>query len=389
VRTRWNSTYAMIKRACEFRGPLSSLAKSDSAFSALSDEEWDLLDVVAQVLGVFERVSQPLCAANHPTLNKVVPTYECLFNKLEGFLGMHNKDANGRASAAVIDRCSPANRDVLRTAIKAALAKLRSYYEKPLPRSYVIATLLDPKLKMVYFEERGWKPSEIRDAKAALQHAVEEYETAPPRPDQDGGEARLAPFEKWTLQGPKRRRIQQASDVERYLAAPTVDGGEDVLEWWSRHASIYPALARVAQAYLAIPATSVPVERVFSSGADMATHKRGSLGPHALEALVCEAAGGNFHFAALGFSQRVQVMDGRFVVDDRSILTMQSTTDCSRKLRCGWTASEHLGHAAQRPLTTDFERRLSRCGYSSDLLIREAACFGSFELTWDGSQCRP
>ena len=94
VRTRWNSTYSMIKRACELRGPLSGLAKSDSAFSALGDEEWDL-EVVAQVLGIFEEASQPLCADSYPTLNRAVLTYECLFKQLEGFLGMRNEDDDG------------------------------------------------------------------------------------------------------------------------------------------------------------------------------------------------------------------------------------------------------------------------------------------------------
>ena len=54
--------------------------------------------------------------------------------------------------------------------------------------------------------------------------------------------------------------------MERYLAAPVVDSDEDVLKWWSRHADIYPALARLARAYLAIPATSAAVERLFSGG---------------------------------------------------------------------------------------------------------------------------
>jgi hypothetical protein len=36
VRTRWNSTHAMIKRACELRVPLPNLAKTNFGFPALS-----------------------------------------------------------------------------------------------------------------------------------------------------------------------------------------------------------------------------------------------------------------------------------------------------------------------------------------------------------------
>lgn len=287
VRTRWNSTHAMIKRACELRGPLSNLAETDSELCAPSDEEWELLKVVAQLLSIFEEAAQSLCAANYPTLNEAVPTYNCLFDELEGFLGMRNEDDDGKANAAVIGGCSPANRDALRNAIQAAHAKLRTYYGKTYPRMYAIAVILDPRFKLDYYEEHDWEPTEISDARDALVRAVEEYRTVSPQPDQAGGAARLGRIEEQKFRGLKRRRVQKESEVERYLAAPTVDAGEDILKWWSRHSDIYPSLARLARDYLAIPATSAPVERVFSGGADLVTDKRGSLSKDTIEACVC------------------------------------------------------------------------------------------------------
>ena len=75
----------------------------------------------------------------------------------------------------------------------------------------------------------------------------------------------------------KRRRVEKESETTRYLAAPAVDIDVDVLGWWRFHACEYPRLARIARDYLAIPATSVPAERVFSGGADLVPKKRGSL----------------------------------------------------------------------------------------------------------------
>lgn len=40
----------------------------------------------------------------------------------------------------------------------------------------------------------------------------------------------------------------------------------DCLEFWNRHAKGFPRLHRVAMRVLSVPATSVPVERVFSQG---------------------------------------------------------------------------------------------------------------------------
>ena len=39
---------------------------------------------------------------------------------------------------------------------------------------------------------------------------------------------------------------------------------DNPLEWWKQHGHLLPTLARLARRYLAIPATSCPVERFFS-----------------------------------------------------------------------------------------------------------------------------
>ncbi|KIK74136.1 hypothetical protein PAXRUDRAFT_176570 [Paxillus rubicundulus Ve08.2h10] len=45
----------------------------------------------------------------------------------------------------------------------------------------------------------------------------------------------------------------------------------NIVEWWSKHCSTYPTLARIAKDICAIPASSVPCEHLFSAGAKIAT----------------------------------------------------------------------------------------------------------------------
>jgi hypothetical protein len=51
----------------------------------------------------------------------------------------------------------------------------------------------------------------------------------------------------------------------------------NILVWRASHETIY----------LAIPATSVPAERVFSGGADLVSKKRGSLQEDTIQSHLC------------------------------------------------------------------------------------------------------
>ena len=58
------------------------------------------------------------------------------------------------------------------------------------------------------------------------------------------------------------------------------------LEWWRLHHTDYPHIWKVAERILAIPATSAPSERVFSSAANIVDKKRVRLKPENVDLLV-------------------------------------------------------------------------------------------------------
>jgi hypothetical protein len=49
------------------------------------------------------------------------------------------------------------------------------------------------------------------------------------------------------------------------------------LAWWKQHGHLFPTLSRLARRYLATPATSCPVERLFSVAGQVDAAKRASL----------------------------------------------------------------------------------------------------------------
>ena len=68
--------------------------------------------------------------------------------------------------------------------------------------------------------------------------------------------------------------------------ALTDDATTDPLQWWKKWGSKFPNLAQLARRYLAMPATSAPVERLFSVAGLVATAKRNRLAPSTVSLLV-------------------------------------------------------------------------------------------------------
>lgn len=67
-------------------------------------------------------------------------------------------------------------------------------------------------------------------------------------------------------------------------AAPGI--ASDPLEWWKGYKEKFPILARLARRYLCIPATSGPVEGVWSDAGNIVTKKRNRLLTEHVEKLV-------------------------------------------------------------------------------------------------------
>jgi hypothetical protein len=52
-----------------------------------------------------------------------------------------------------------------------------------------------------------------------------------------------------------------------------LDVKANILMWWKVHAVRFPYLSRLARRYLAMPATSASVERLFSGGIERETYE--------------------------------------------------------------------------------------------------------------------
>ena len=274
VRTRWNSTHAMIKRALELRRPLDITVATvpDLDKYKLTDREWQLLERVLPLFAAFKAATDLLCGDTYPTLATAVPVYNFLLDRLDDYR----------------DACDDACEDVraIRAATVAAIEKFKRYYAEAGAEVYAVATILDPRFKLQYYKDNEWEDEWIEEALERFRSAYACYRSPPASSADERAPAEWDDMDLLTS-GFGRRRTAKPDELEAYLAAPVAGRDTKTLQWWKANAASYPCLAAMALDYLAIPATGAPVERVFSGGADLVRPKRGSLSENSVRECMC------------------------------------------------------------------------------------------------------
>ena len=62
----------------------------------------------------------------------------------------------------------------------------------------------------------------------------------------------------------KANTLAKIGELDKYLSHPRLSEDDDPLSYWNLHQTTLPTLAKLAQHYLSVPASSAPVERLFS-----------------------------------------------------------------------------------------------------------------------------
>jgi hypothetical protein len=92
-----------------------------------------------------------------------------------------------------------------------------------------------------------------------------------------------ASFRDFAFQG---RMSHFDDEVSRYLADIVPDEKASPLEWWRNREGHYTKLSRLAQQYLAIPASNAPSERAFSAAKRLFDGDRNRLSASLAETLI-------------------------------------------------------------------------------------------------------
>lgn len=82
--------------------------------------------------------------------------------------------------------------------------------------------------------------------------------------------------------------VSQSVNLEltSYKGVKEISVSKDSLSWWKVMSARWPMLSKLAKHYMAIQASSVPSERVFSTAGAIVTSKRSCLDPENVNTLI-------------------------------------------------------------------------------------------------------
>ena len=171
VKTRWNSTLAMLERAYRLKSYtycwLNGYPQYQSLFT--TEDEWKAVEYVLQVLLPFRYWTLWMSKRRTITLHRVISIYNDMFDHMDSVL------------KALSKKRVQWKRDIHR-AVRCARAKLRKYYSRVTPETGLIlisAAILDPFRKLRIFEswdkEMGMISDDPDSYTSQYSHAFLEY----------------------------------------------------------------------------------------------------------------------------------------------------------------------------------------------------------------------
>jgi len=270
VATRWNSELKSVRSLLSVTEKKLQLVP---ACPQLSAYERNILEELVAILTPFEEAIEFTQGQNSVTASFVIPCIRGLRASLASTPVRYNTKLVSALKLSLLDR------------------RLSAYESRQLFNS---ASILDPRFKMDWcsgLEAETAKSSFIdmaRHAPSTTQETAPAVNpTAPPQPKR----SKLFSF----MASPQAPVPTSDSDhiieeLGSYLSEPCAPENADPLEFWRSNAAKYPALARLAKRYLGIPASSTPVERLFSIAGKIFRPDRCSLSDavfHSLMAVKC------------------------------------------------------------------------------------------------------
>lgn len=246
-----------------------------------TDDELNVLETVVAVLGSVFYLTDALSGEKEVTASAL----RCILVHLKSVLGTSSTD----------------NR-ITKNMKNTMLQDLNSRYSLPqISKVLDICSFLDPRFKSQHLEENESTLMSITEECLSIYPAEPAAvtggtstptvaEVEPPQPKKlKGLSAILKRVEQQRRQNePVEMTLEQRiqGEITSYQDYPVADSDANVLVWWKTEEKRFPTLSRLAKKYLCICGTSVPSERIFSTGGYIVNGRRSRLQPTNVNKLI-------------------------------------------------------------------------------------------------------
>ena len=266
----------MMYKAREHKGSITRFLHAHPEVVDLvpTDKEWKVCEVMENVLLPFYDFTRSV-SKDQPCLSESISIMQGLDDLLDDV-----SKADGKFSNIGDD---------IQDAFKAGVSKVEEYTQLVNDNiMYYAAAVLDPQIKTTLIKEQCEDGADdiikrIQEylKKESLQEQVQAPKTIEVSILQNTNRHQLG-----LLQRAHKTTASVLCDIDRYLNSEAIDWDENdeanyhpdwVLNWWKANEFLYPLMAKVACDILAVPASEVDVERLFSGRRDLLGIRRYAL----------------------------------------------------------------------------------------------------------------
>ncbi|KAJ4941207.1 hypothetical protein JOQ06_027494, partial [Pogonophryne albipinna] len=288
VTTRWNSTLRQVKAVlrCEHPKLCRVLEKAGHKELLFTAREWNVLKELVDIMNPFGEATDLTQGEKIVTISSVVPSVLSLNHHLEKL-----KPQVRFLSSLVRSLQVSLKKRFGGIFINVKMATLTqdgttAPFSDPV---YLKAVALDPAFSLMWIDHHVLVSLEVKAEvlqhvkELILREAVETEQPTPCVDEQENlgqGEGLFAAYHK---RKKKDVGTTPALQLSHYLH---IADGQNVLLFWAMNMKVLPSLFKVAITVLAVPASSAPVERVFSHGGIILRPHRAQMSDRLLTNLV-------------------------------------------------------------------------------------------------------
>ncbi|KAK8916160.1 hypothetical protein KSP39_PZI022402 [Platanthera zijinensis] len=317
-KTRWNSTYQMLSTAVVLKNAFSMYSDMDDHFNTCpTQEEWEKVELVCEILGVFNRTTNLISGSDYPTANLFLP-------EIYGI-------------KIILDRQVSDDRAFVRDMTLKMKLKFDKYWGD-CNMLMSIASVLDPRWKMRAIEfsfpkiyTNNEATQNIAKVRSILVEIYAEYESMQSEIVDEANFSTVNPSEGASSSNVPSSSLNSTalgfheiceyvrtvetipppkSELDLYIEETCLmldratSSSFDALVWWKENSMKYRILSKMARDILAIPITTVASEATFSAGSRIIDTYRASLAPETVQILIC---GGDWTRSTYGVKKKFKV----------------------------------------------------------------------------------